>query len=308
MESWEKAVSLEPALAIANRNLGFGYFQHDGDIDRAITAYETALSHDKTQPKYYAELDRLYERRGDPLEKRLELLTSNHEHVAGRQDALMQEIQVLVHTGGYDRAIEYMNNTHFYRQEGSEQLHGLYVTAHILRAKVSLALGSYDKAVEDMLSADTYPENHMVGRDTAYSRNPQIFYYTGLAYELDGDKKAAKAYYDKAISVTSGDAESKYYRAMAYQKLKKKNADGDLLDEIIRIGEQRVESSGEVDFFAKFGDDQTDDQRKADGYYLLGLGYMGKSETSKAKEYFEKSASLDVSHLWARIYLDELNK
>jgi tetratricopeptide (TPR) repeat protein len=308
MQAWETAVSKDPSIAVAHRNLGFGYHQFAGDIDKAIIAYEKALSSDKTQPKFYAELDRLYERRGDPLEKRLELLTSNHEYVSGRQDALLQEIKVLVQTGGFGKAIEYMNNTHFHRQEGAEQLHGLYVTAHILRAKSSLASGSYDKAVEDMLRADTYPENHMVGRDTAYSRNPQIFYYTGLAYELNGDKKAARANYNKAISVTSGDTESKYYRAMAYQKLKKKNAVGDLLDEIIRIGEQRVESSGEVDFFAKFGDDQTDDQRKADGYYLMGLGYMGKPETSKAKEYFEKSASLDVSHLWARIYLDELNK
>ncbi len=307
IESWEKAASLEPALAIAHRNLGFGHYQHAGDIDRAITAYEEALSHDKTQPKYYAELDRLYERRGDPMDKRLELLTSNHEHVAGRQDALLQEIKVLVQTAGYDRAIDYMDNNNFYRQEGAEQLHGLHVTAHVLRAKEALAQGAYDKAVEDMLLADTYPENHMVGRDTVYSRNPQIFYYTGLAYELNGDKKIAKEYYNKSVKATSRDQEYQYYKAMAYQKLKKNKAVEPLLDEIIRIGEERVESTGEVDFFAKFGDELNDNQRKAAGYYLLGLGHMGKANTERAKEYFEKSAGLDVGQLWARIYLEELN-
>jgi tetratricopeptide (TPR) repeat protein len=307
MMAWAEAVTKDPGLAIAHRNLGFGYHQFTGDIDKAISAYETALSHDKTQPKYYAELDKLYERRGDPLEKRLEWLTSNHEYVAGRQDGLLQEIEVLVQTGGYDRAIDLMNETYFFRQEGSEQLHDLYVTGHLLRAKKSMASGNNDRAIDDLLMADTYPENHMVGRDTAYSRNPQIYYYTGFAYELNGDKKLAKEYYTKALKATSRDPGNRYYKALAYQKMKQQKEAEILLEDIIKIGEQMVESSGEVDFFAKFGDDQTDRQRKADGYYLMGLGYMGKSETSRAMEYLEKSASLDVSQLWARVYLDELS-
>lgn len=306
MKAWETAVSKDPSLAVAHRNLGFGYYQYARDIDKSITAYEMALSHDKTQPKYYAELDRLYERRGDPLDKRLDLLTANHSYVSKRQDALIQEIKVLVNTGGYDKAIEYMDNTYFHRQEGAEQLHGMHVAAHTLRAKELLSEGSYDKAIEDMIVAYSYPENHMVGRDTAYSGNPQIFYYTGLAYELAGNKKMAKEYFNKSVNATSRDPGNLYYKAMAFQKLKKNKEAQPLLDEIIRIGEERIESSGEVDFFAKFGNDQTDNQRKASGYYLMGLGYMGKSEIPLAKENLEKSASLDVSQLWAKIYLEEL--
>ncbi len=308
IEAWERAASLEPSMAIVHRNLGFGYFQHAGDIDKAISAYETALIHDKTQPKYYAELDELYERRGDPLEKRLEWLTSNHAYVAGRQDALLQEIKVLVHTGDYDRAIGYMDDTHFQRQEGSEQLHGLYVTAHLLRAKESMARGDNEKAIEDLLTADTYPENHMVGRDTAYYRNPQIFYYTGLAYELDGDKKNAETYYDKSTRATSRDPESMYYKSQAHQKLNHKKEAAALLDDIVKIGQQQVESSGEVDFFAKFGNDLSASRRMADAYYLMGLGYMGKDELRLANECFAKSVKLDVNQLWARVYLEELNR
>ena len=59
---------------------------------------------------------------------------------------------------------------------------------------------------------------------------------------------------------------------------------------------------------AKFGDDLTDAQRKAGGYYLLGLAHMGKAEIPQAKEYFEKAVSLDIGQLWARIYLEDLNK
>jgi tetratricopeptide (TPR) repeat protein len=109
------------------------------------------------------------------------------------------------------------------------------------------------------------------------------------------------------LKATSRDPGNRYYKALAYQKMKQEKEAEILLEDIIKIGEQRVESSGEVDFFAKFGDDQTDRQRKADGYYLMGLGYMGKSETSRAIEYLEKSAGLDVSQLWARVYLDELS-
>jgi tetratricopeptide (TPR) repeat protein len=308
IKAWEAAVSKDPSMAVAHRNLGFGYFHAEGDIDKAIAEYETAISRDETQPKFYAELDRLYERRGDPLEKRLALLTTHHKYVAGRQDALLQEIKVLVQTGGYDRAIEYMNNTHFHRQEGAEHLHDLHVTAHLLRARESMDGGHYEAAIEDLLLADTYPENHLVGRDTAYDRNAQIYYYTGLAYELNRDRKMAREYYARAVRAACRNPENLYYKALAYQQLKEDKAAAALLDDIIRAGERQIGSTGEVDFFAKFGDEGTDRQRKANGYYLMGLGYLGRADTPRAKEYFEESVRMDVSQLWARVFLDELNR
>ena len=199
-----------------------------------------------------------------------------------------------------------MSKNHFHRQEGAEQLHDLHVTAHILRAKECLAMGAHDLAVKDMLLADEYPENHMVGKDTAYSRNPQIYYYTGLAYELGGEKKLARELYQKSIAATSQDPANRYYKALSYQKLKKDREAEALLEEIIRTGEERISSTGEVDFFAKFGEDLTESQRQAAGYYLMGLGYMGKAEASKAREYLDKASSLDVGQLWARVYLEEL--
>ena len=92
---WEKAVDIKPGLAIAWRNLGWGYSHALSNPQKAVNAYEKAIANDLTEPRFYFELDRLYEKNGYPIEKRYNMLTSNHEHVAQRPDALLQEYQVL---------------------------------------------------------------------------------------------------------------------------------------------------------------------------------------------------------------------
>jgi Tfp pilus assembly protein PilF len=40
----------------------------------------------------------------------------------------------------------------------------------------------------------------------------------------------------------------------------------------------------------------------------MGLGYLGKGQAGKAKTEFEKAVELNVSHVWARARLAELDK
>ncbi len=100
---WEQAVKRNPEFAIAWRNLGWGYNQTLNDDTKAIVAYEKAIQNDKTQAKYYFELDQLYEKSGADLDKRYQLLTENHRYVSQRNDALLQEIKVLMGKQKYEQ-------------------------------------------------------------------------------------------------------------------------------------------------------------------------------------------------------------
>ncbi len=71
IEFWNKAVQFENSLAIAHRNLGWGYAKAMEDIEMAIQSYEAAISYNNQDARYYYELDLLYEKMGTPINKRL---------------------------------------------------------------------------------------------------------------------------------------------------------------------------------------------------------------------------------------------
>ena len=68
MADWRKAVELEPELAVAHRNLGWGYAQA-GEPEKAVAAYEEAIRQKADDPVYYAELDVLLEQSNAPIER-----------------------------------------------------------------------------------------------------------------------------------------------------------------------------------------------------------------------------------------------
>ena len=61
-----------------------------------------------------------------------------------------------------------------------------------------------------------------------------------------------------------------------------------------------------MDVFAKFGQQQTEEVRKASAHYALGLGYLGKGLWDEARAEFEAAVKLNVSHVWAKAQLAEL--
>ena len=306
IEKWEKAVAINLDFAIAHRNLGWGYNHTYNDIPRAIREYETALKLNPEDARYYYELDRLYEENNTDPEKRLKVLTKNHEYLSKREDALMREIMVLVLNRKYNKAINYLNEYFFHIQEGSRGFHDVHVDAHLLRGISYLKKGQYEKAIGDFLKADEYPANHQIGRDPNYNRNAQIYYYTGLAYENNSEKDRAKVFYNKAVNQDLDRSVYANYQALAYEKLGEPKRADEIYDALINLGEDYIEDIDEVDFFAKFGAGQSMRERKATGHFMLGLGNLGKGAKREAKNHFIKTTELDKSRLWADIYRENI--
>jgi tetratricopeptide (TPR) repeat protein len=304
IEAWENAVRLDPSLAIAFRNLGWGYYHHQGDGLKAISSYEKAMKLKKDEPVYYEELDALYEMSNAPVEKRLALFEGNNETVSRRDDAFARQITVLTLAGKPDKAVEYLTGRKFSYREGSSRVRDIIIDAHLMLGKKFFRDRDYKKALENFNLAQV-PEEE-AGESRLGNRNLQVDYFIGTAYEALGNKSKARNYF--ALS-TGQQARSssyiKYYQGLSFSRLGKKKEAADIFNDLIAEGERQLgqNSSREADFFAKFGEREAENARLSNAYLLKGLGYKGLGNDTAAKENLQKAVELSVSNLYANTEL-----
>jgi tetratricopeptide (TPR) repeat protein len=305
IENWEKAVKLDPSLAIAWRNLGWGYYQNTQDLAKAINAYEKAFAVKKEDPVYYAELDPLYEMNNTPIEKRAELFRGTNEIVKKRDDSFVREIIVLNLAGEYEKSVEYLNNSNFHFREGSSRVRDITVDAHLLLGKKYLAGKKYQLALEQFLATVETPDNSASGRRMGDMRSPQINYYIGIAYEALGKKTEAKSYFTLSTeqSVRPNNY-IRYYQGLSYLKIGNKPKANELFNTLIEEGDKRIKQGSEIDFFAKFGEREAENVQLSNAYLLKGLGYKGLQNGSSASENLKKATELSASNLYAKVEIE----
>jgi tetratricopeptide (TPR) repeat protein len=303
---WEKAVSLDPSLATAWRNLGWGYYQVNKDLIKAINAYEKAFAVKKDEPVYYAELDPLYELNNTPIETRAKLFDSANEVVKKRDDSFVREIMVLNLAGQSEKSVEYLTNSNFHFREGSSRVRDITVDAHLLLGRKYLAAKKYKEALEQFLATVENAENAGPGRKSGDARSPQINYFIGLAYEALGNKAKANSYFTLSTTQTIRDANTMtYYQGLCFLKLKNKPKAESCFNALIIEGEKRLKQGQDVDFFAKFGEKESTNVQLSNAYLLIGLGKKGLGDTASSSENLKNAVELSASNLWAKIEVGE---
>ena len=309
IENWENAVKHDPLLAIAWRNLGWGYYEYSHDLVKAINAYEKAIAVKKDDPVYYAELDPLYEMNNTPIEKRSKLFESSNEIVKQRDDSFVREIIVLNLAGESEKAVEYLNKSNFHFREGSSRVRDITVDAHILLGKKYLEEKKYQQALEQFLSTIETADNSQSARRTSDMRSPQINYYVGIAYEALGKKAQAKSCFTLSTDQSLREANYiRYYQGLSYLKLGNKEKAFAYFNALIEQGNKRINQGSEIDFFAKFGERETENVQLSNAYLLKGLGHKGLGDNNAAKENLKKAVELSASNLYANVELHELTR
>jgi tetratricopeptide (TPR) repeat protein len=302
---WEASKELNDDYPYVLRNLGMTYQMNKNNLKKSVEHYEQAIQTESEVPRLFAELAAVYKKAEIAFPKRLQLFEANKEVIELRDDALSQLIQVYIQVGRYDEAIEYLKNHHFRRWEGGGDIRTTYVDAYLMRGLNSYHDGSYEQALQDFNQALKYPENIQAAQSYHGGRQAQIHYFAGMTCEAMNKPQKAKRHFKEAVSTKKrGEAtEIHYYEARALQKLGMKQKSHEIFLDILQNGNDKLDQTSSMSFFAKFGEQQSRDVEKANAHYLIGLGYLGAGNENKAREEFKKALDLDMDHLWARYYL-----
>jgi tetratricopeptide (TPR) repeat protein len=304
VRAWQQARDLDGKWALVHRNLGWAYAHTEHDNAKAAASLETAVACDPQDPRLYAELDGLYDTINTDLQKRLDLLERNHATVARRDDALLREISLLILLGRYDRALELLENHHFRVWEGETGVHDVYADALLLRGQQSLRSGKHAAARKDFEAALEYPDRFETAKvRRGQDRLAEAQYFLGVVSAAEGHADQARQHFQQSTASPAASPEMRYYQGLAARKLGQDARAAQLFDELVRIGQERLHAAGELDFFAKFGTRQSSAVRKADAYYLVGLGLLGKGQLAEARKQFEAALQAHASHLGARVML-----
>jgi tetratricopeptide (TPR) repeat protein len=299
MKCWESSVKADPSLAIAWRNLGWGSWYTEKNASKAITYYERAIRLKSDDPVYYCELDKMYEKNNTDINTRLKLLESKHEVVVQRDDAFLREIRLLTLAGRASEAVEYLSNRHFHVREGDEHMHDCHIDAYLLMGTGLLDKGKTKEAIAAFNKALEYPENEQAGKPLNEPRWAQINYYLGLAWQKEGRQTEANKYFNNSANQQIGFSENSFYQALSQMALGDKEKAMGIFQKLMKEGEASLNEMGKSDFFAKFGERQTIQEKQADAHYLKALGLFGMGEKEKAKAELQAALNLNNSLVWA---------
>jgi tetratricopeptide (TPR) repeat protein len=299
--SWEKAVALEPTLAIAHRNLGFAYARARNDVPKATAALERAVSLNPKDPRLLFELDEYYEAAGAPLEKRLASLAGHQETVLARHTTTARQVMVLTLLGRYDDAIELLGKRHFQVWEGEGGVHDWWADAHLLRGRQKLAHGDPKGALADFEAALVIPENIEVGSAIGLKK-PQALYSVGLAQQALGRKDLARKAFEGAAALRREAPEAAYYQGLALEALGRKVEARALFDE---LAARPTPDDGRL---ASLGYDARREEgaRVARERTLRALGLAGRGEADAARKELEAALAVAPASLGARTALASL--
>jgi tetratricopeptide (TPR) repeat protein len=306
---WEKARALGSKVATVYRNLGVGYEQTKRDRAKAIEFYEKAVELNPADTRVIHELDSAYRNAQVPVERRLGMLRSHHATLASDVYTmpLASEIELLVLTGRYEEALSMMQSHRFRIWEGGEGLHTTFVDANVLRGFELLKAGEPAGARPFFEAAAEFPPNLEAKKYYASGRSCEVFYHQGVFHEAAGEPAEARRAFEKAVAERQyyhSYGVSHYYRGEALKKLGRPDEARPLFEALIERGTRElaeIETSTGVSFFAKFGDLTTDEIRKSQAHYLVGLGYLGLEDKARARAEVDEAARLDIYNLWAGV-------
>lgn len=306
--SWEIAVKYDSTLAIAYRNLGWGYSHYNNNPVKAIPCYEKAIYLEPGEAIYYSELDALYEIANAAVETRYKLFDGRNDIVRKRDDSFIQQMNVLTLAGQPERGLEYLKGKTFSYREGNSRVRETLIDAHLSLGIKYLTTKDFTSALDCFLKAQIPDEE--AGSAKYGNRSIQINYFIGLAYEALKEKKKAKLYFEKAIKEKTDDKLSSmdYYLGLCYEKLGNIQKSDAIFNAMVVAGDKKLRNDPNLDddFFAKFGGKENEKFILSEAYAIKGLGYKGLRQVDQAKKALQSAVEFNRSNLWASMELKNL--
>ncbi|MDR2424900.1 MAG: DUF5107 domain-containing protein [Prevotellaceae bacterium] len=304
LDAWQKAVRMKANFPMVWRNLAFGAFYHQKNVEQAVEYMRKAIEQDGNHPLWYGELESYYDLSSLDFKECLAIMEQNIDAVKRDVTAPQRLVWLYNLNGEYDKAIALLKTQHFRTWEGGRDIYYHYVDAHTLKA-LSLMSSNPRAAIDELNAAMLYPENLEVGKPLNDERNAMMHCLIGLAWDKLGSAKKAKEAYNKSVAARNNGRwrDLEYYQGVAQAKLGRQKEATELFEKLINDGksilEKGVASTG-------IGVEAASVQNKslADGYYIQALGNKGLGNDEEANTLLRKALKEYKNHLWAKYFLD----
>jgi tetratricopeptide (TPR) repeat protein len=322
---WEKSAALDPKFPITWRNLAQAYSHKDDDESRAkaISCLEKAVALSDAYPTHFAELDRLYQAVGAPVEKRLALLEQHQAAVVKKDESLAALIGLKTFAGKADEAIALLQSRTFSIWEGGTQFNTgeAWADAHLVRGLQHFNAKQYREALADFEAALNPPKN-LRAEQRGGSRQAEIGYWIGRAHDALGETDKARQSWNEVVALKASPdrgggarrenplarSAPRYYQARAQQKLGGADDVKAAFHELVNSGNAALKQSDNPDDTApSSGDRQLSRSRAATAHYIAGLGYAGLDEKENARKEFTAALMASSDHLGAKLALEQLD-
>lgn len=311
--AWEKAVAINNNFATVLRNLGLAYYNKFDKKEEALQLYEQAFDADKTDSRILFELDQLYKKNNREPEERLRFLQQYENLVKERDDLYIEYVTLHSLTQNFEKAKQLLQSRNFHPWEGGEgKTSAQHILIHVALAKKALANRDTETAEALLQAAQHYPENLGEGKLYGAQEN-DIFYWLGCVYEQQKELQKATAYWEKAaiglseptqaVFYNDQQPDKIYYQGLALLKLGRDDEAAIRFNNLINYGTEHLNDQIKMDFFAvslpdmMIFDDDLNSKNKIHCNYLLGLGYMGLNNKTKARTYFNNVLKEDKAHM-----------
>jgi tetratricopeptide (TPR) repeat protein len=317
-DCWERATRHEPGFPTAWRNLGLACFNKRHDPQQALVCFEKAFALDPADARLFFELDQLTKRLNRAPAERLRLFERHPALATQRDDLALEHVTLLNLLERPDQAYQALMQHTFHPWEGGEgKVTGQYVTSLVEMARKLIAAGESRRALELLEQAQVYPDRLGEGKLYGAQEN-NIFYYLGCAYQRLGEAAQAQAWFERAsqglsephsaLYYNDQPPESIFYQGLARQELGRGAEAQTIFKKLIAYGLAHLDDQVEIDYFAVslpdflvFDLDMTQ-RNRLHCHYMIGLGYLGLGELSRAQEQFEAALALDANHLGAALH------
>lgn len=198
IKCWEVSVQQDNAFSTVHRNLGIAYFNKQNDPQKALNSYEKAFSLDPTDARVLMELDQLYKRLNRAPAQRLKFLEDHLAVTEQRDDTYLERLSLYNFAGDYETALDLIETRKFHPWEGGEgKVSYQYLLSLVQLAKHFIQQNQYEKAIEYLEKAQTYPHNLGEGKLYGAQEN-DIDYWMGCAYAGLDKHETANEYFTKA--------------------------------------------------------------------------------------------------------------
>nr|WP_321356254.1 DUF5107 domain-containing protein [uncultured Draconibacterium sp.] len=317
---WEKAADANSKYGTLYRNLGIAYWNTFEEGEKARKAFLKAVGLAPNDMRIRYEFDQLRKKLNDDPKQRLKDLLPIKDQITTRDDFSVELAALYNFNGEYNKALNLLENRDFHPWEGGEgQVLRQFTYACLKLGQLALQNGDAEFALEYFNKSVNTPDNlgekyHML------QAVAHINYWKGMALKALGKPEEAKAHFveskneegdfiDMAVSAYS---ELSYYKALSLNELDEKVEAQDLLADIKKFGESKLNEKAQIDYFATslplllVFEDDIQKRNTIDAKYLIALAHVGLGSYGDAIDNLKEVLQLNSMHVGSKDLLEQV--